>query len=129
MTQSLQILKPLAIRPRNKAALRRQDPEKYALEADIEGPVVTYAKKRGFYAAKFTSPSNRSRPDRLFVRGPFAFFIEFKAPGETATPSQQKEHEKIRKHSGLVFVIDNVERGKEVIDRMKNLIDKMWISE
>ncbi len=127
MTQSLQILKPLAIRPRNKAYLRQQDPEKHALESDIEGPVVAYAKRQGFYAAKFTSPSNRSRPDRVFVRGPFSFFIEFKAPGEQATPSQQEEHKKIRKNGGVVFVVDNVERGKEIVDRMRAGIDQMWV--
>ena len=64
------------------------------LEKDIENAVCNYAKNRyNMKVEKFTSPSRRSVPDRLFTvpckhPGGFMFFIEFKAPGKEATKTQ-----------------------------------------
>ena len=86
------------------------------LEKDIEKRVCDYSKKLGILCYKFTSPSRRSVPDRLFVLpGGKVFWIEFKRAGQKPTPAQYVEIEKIRKQGGKVYVVDNVEWGKSVV--------------
>jgi len=91
-------------------------PPKRILEADVEGAGKYYAKSRGFYVRKFSSPAKRSVPDDLFLKMGVCFFIEFKAPGKKATPSQLREHEKIRAQGFEVYVIDDIEACKRLID-------------
>ncbi|ATN93268.1 hypothetical protein [Marinobacter phage PS6] len=94
------------------------------LEKDVEDPVCRYARNRhGMKAEKFTSPSRRAVPDRLFSvktksPGGFAFFIEFKAPGKEATEKQAKDHKERRKMGFKVFVVDDITRGKRIVDAM-----------
>jgi len=87
------------------------------LESKIESTVIRYARSKGFYARKFTSPSNRSVPDDLLLnlRGE-VFFIEFKRLGKMPTHAQQHEHDLITSNGGTVHVIDNIKDGKELID-------------
>ena len=87
------------------------------LEKDIEDKVCRYARGKGMLAYKFTSPSRAAVPDRLFITklGVF-FFIEFKRTGMKPTPAQTREHEKINNSNAHVYVIDNVEDGKSLID-------------
>lgn len=91
---------------------RRTDP----LESTIERAVCKYAESKGLLQYKFTSPGKRSVPDRMFLT-PWGeiFFIEFKRLGEKPTPSQLREHEKLRAHGYDVYVIDNINEGKGVI--------------
>ena len=90
------------------------------LEKQIENKVCTYAKTLGFLAMKFTSPQRSAVPDRLFVHSGVFFFIEFKAPGNKPTPAQTREHIRIRDAGGYVFVVDNIDKGKYIVD-MVNL--------
>jgi len=86
------------------------------LEKDIEKRVCDYAKSLGMLVYKFTSPSRRSVPDRMFItKTGTVFFIEFKRAGQKPTPAQEVEIAKIRMASVLVEVIDNVAEGKELI--------------
>jgi hypothetical protein len=86
------------------------------LEKDIEKRVCDYAKSLGMLCYKFTSPSRRSVPDRMFItKTGTVFFIEFKRAGQKPTPAQEVEIAKIRMASVLVEVIDNVAEGKELI--------------
>ncbi len=87
------------------------------LEKQIEQAVCTYAKSKGFLAYKFTSPARRSVPDRLFL-GPngVCFFIEFKARGNLPTSAQEREIFRIRRMGHRVYIIDNVEEGKQAIN-------------
>ena len=90
------------------------------LEKTIESKVTEYAKKRGMLAYKFSSPARAAVPDRLFVTSKgVVFFIEFKRPGAKATPAQQQEHLKLIGYGVKVFVIDDVDNGKAVIDAME----------
>lgn len=89
------------------------------LEKVIEKRVCEYAVKLGCYVAKFTSPQKRSVPDRLFITPTGkVFFVEFKRGGEKPTLAQSVEHEKLRRVNALVFVVDNVERGKRIVEEM-----------
>lgn len=87
------------------------------LEKDIEKRVCDYAKSLNMLVYKFTSPSRSHVPDRLFITPEgVVFFIEFKRKGQKPTKAQEVEIEKIRNTTIRVFVIDNVECGKRVVD-------------
>lgn len=92
--------------------MKNSDP----LEKDIERRVCDYAKQYGILCYKFTSPSRRSVPDRMFItKTGEVFFIEFKRKGQKPTPSQEVEIGKIRKTGLKVYVIDNVPDGVEAV--------------
>ena len=90
------------------------------LEKQIEERVNTYAKEHGVMVYKFTSPARAAVPDRLYVYHGKVWFIEFKREGKSPTPAQEREHDRLREHDIDVFVVDNVEFGKKVIDRYAN---------
>jgi hypothetical protein len=89
------------------------------LEKVIEGKVCSYAQAKGLLVYKFTSIARAGVPDRLFILPDGTmFFIEFKHKGKKPTPAQGREHTRLRGHKVLVFVIDNVEDGKTLIDTL-----------
>lgn len=92
------------------------------LEKEIEKKVCQYAEKLGCYVRKFASPQRRGVPDRLFITPTGrVFFIEFKRSlKDTPTPLQMREIEAIRRRGGTVFVIGDVQHGK---DRVQEQID------
>lgn len=87
-------------------------------ESEIEKKVVDYAKAKGCLVYKFVSPSQRGVPDRIFIRGGEIFFVEFKAPGKKPTKLQDKIFSKIREELFEVYIIDDVDRGKKLIDNL-----------
>lgn len=90
------------------------------LEKVIESKVCAYAQSLNILTYKFTSPARRSVPDRLFImpEGKGCFFVEFKRLGCVPTPSQEVEIEKIRKQGVKVWVVSDVQLGKNVVDAM-----------
>lgn len=58
-------------------------------ERDIETRLVGRVNRRDGLAWKFTSPQNRSVPDRLVMLNGWIFFVELKAPGKTLTAKQE----------------------------------------
>lgn len=87
------------------------------LERDVESKVCVYARSKGFLAYKFTSPARAAVPDRLFITPTGRhFFIEFKATGKEATDAQLREHRVLRNNGAYVHVVNDVEKGKEIID-------------
>jgi type I site-specific restriction endonuclease len=89
------------------------------LEKQIEAKVCDYAKERGVLVYKFTSPARAAVPDRMFIRPDGkVFFIEFKREGLKPTPAQEREHHRLRQYKMPVFVIDNVDEGKVMVDTM-----------
>ena len=88
-------------------------------ESAIEKKVSEYAKSKGFFAYKFRSPMNRGVPDRIFItENGFIFFIEFKATGKKPTLLQQKMCEGLAKRKVYVYIIDDVDIGKQLIDKI-----------
>lgn len=96
------------------------------LEVDLQGQCVRWAKKRGYWARKFSSISQRSVPDFLFsahfgedIGSPrsskIKFATEFKRPGhkidkETgvmSTKAQVEEQEAMRLAGWFVFECDD----------------------
>lgn len=93
------------------------------LEKQIEAVVCEYAKVRGLLVYKFTSPARAAVPDRLLVcPDGRVFFIEFKREGQKPTPAQEREHDRLRRHRINVFVVDNVDSGKIIIDTMAGVV-------
>ena len=89
------------------------------LEKIIESKVCQYATTKGLLVYKFTSPARAAVPDRLMILpGGTCFFVEFKRSGLEPTPSQEREHIRLRKQGVPVYVIDNVETGKILIDSL-----------
>lgn len=89
------------------------------LEKQIEAKVCDYAKSKGLLVYKFTSPARAAVPDRLFILpNGRMFFCEFKRTGQKPTDAQEREHHRLRGHKVSVFVIDNVEDGRVMIDTM-----------
>lgn len=90
------------------------------LEKKIERVVCDYARSYGILAFKFTSPARAAVPDRLFISpAGRMWFCEFKREGEKPTIPQEREHTLLRQHKVSVFVVDNVEDGKTMIDLMR----------
>lgn len=87
-------------------------------ESEVEKKVVDYAKAKGWLVYKFVSPSQRGVPDRIFICGGEIFFIEFKAPGKKPTKLQNKVFSRIREELFEVYIIDDVEQGKKLIDKL-----------
>lgn len=87
------------------------------LEKIIEGKVNAYAQSKGFLVYKFTSPARRAVPDRIYIspKGTVVF-VEFKREGQKPTPPQEREHHRLRMQNVSVFVIDNVDDGKAMVD-------------
>lgn len=112
-TKPFEKFKPLADRD-----FERSDK---VLESSIEKDCGKYAKKLGFVHRKFSSPGNRSVPDRIYIHPKFPgrlFFIEYKAPGKTFTPAQLSEANLLRTAGTRVFLADTVELGKRILDDM-----------
>lgn len=89
-----------------------------ARESSLEASLVAHAKRRGIYTRKFSSPGNRSVPDRLFIKNVAVLFIEVKAAGEKPTDAQRDEIDQINRAGGLATWVDNIADGKELLDLM-----------
>ena len=89
------------------------------LEKKIEVSVKDYARSLGCLAYKFTSPGHSFVPDGLFIApNGLMWFCEFKREGAKPTPGQLREHERLREHGVMVFVVDSVALGKRMVDSM-----------
>ena len=87
-------------------------------ESEIEKAVCDYAKGKGCYVRKFSSPAHRGVPDRLFITPDgVVFFIEFKALGKTPTALQYRELTEIAKRGGNAHWADNQKDGLNIVDK------------
>ena len=94
------------------------------LEKQIEKKVCDYAKEHNCLVYKFTSPQRASVPDRQFITDKGVhFFIEFKREGGKLTDGQAREIRRMRDHKAKVFVVDNVDVGKQIVGLMALGID------
>lgn len=92
------------------------------LEAEVQEKSVERARRRGWWARKFSSPSNRSVHDYVFGKNDFIFWVEFKREGVTEpTDKQADEHDAMRKCSiHRQAVIDTVEKFEAFLERMES---------
>jgi hypothetical protein len=102
-------------------------PARRLLERDIQEKCVEWARRRGYWARKFSSISQRSVPDYLFARaedlgfrGPVKFAVEFKAPGKTSTAAQKDEQQVMRSAGWDVFECDSFDGFAERVRKLEN---------
>lgn len=86
------------------------------LESKIEKKVSDYAKCLGWLSYKFTSPSNRAVPDRIYFREGTVILIEFKQLGKKPTKLQSKVINDLKKELIPVYVVDSVQKGKDIFN-------------
>jgi len=88
-------------------------------EKQIESKVVKKAKELGFLTYKFSSPSNRGVPDRIFI-SPHGevFFIEFKSAKGKLSQLQKKIIKDIQLYNIQVFIVYGVEEGLILLNVM-----------
>lgn len=84
-------------------------------ESEIESKAKEYAKMRGWLVTKLMRCDVNGWPDCLFIRRGVVIFIEFKAPGEVPEPHQAKRHREIREHGVAVFVCDDLEEARVIL--------------
>lgn len=82
----------------------------------IEDKTTKYAESLGWLSYKFSAPSRRGVPDRLFIKLGTTIFIEFKKPGEKPRKLQEAIIRKIREQGVPVYVVDSIERGEEIFN-------------
>jgi hypothetical protein len=98
-----------------------QKVKRKVLEKDIQKACVAWARERGYWARKFSSPANRSVPDYLFAGASISkFACEFKAPGKTSTKAQVDEQEAMRNAGWYVFECDDVAEFKQTVLAYEN---------
>ena len=103
------------------------------LESEIQKQCVDWARKRGYWARKFSSISQRSVPDYLFSRGrrqhdgwtdyPMKFATEFKREdakvhkdtGVMSTKAQVEEQEALRLAGWFVFECNDFEKFRQTV--------------
>ena len=88
-------------------------------ENSIEQPVCDYAEYQGFEVRKVRYIAREGCPDRLFMGYGSTFFIEFKHPDGELSKTQIREVNKMRAAGTRVFVVDDVEDGKIIVDGAK----------
>lgn len=90
-------------------------------EKQLEKAIKEKATELGYLTYKFTSPSNRGVPDRIFInQHGYIFFIEFKTKVEKLTILQKRVHEDFGKRRVNVYVIDDFIIGVRILKVLEN---------
>lgn len=87
-------------------------------ESEIERKVCDHAEELGFLQRKFVSPGHVGVPDRIFWGHNLHFLIEFKKPGGILSLPQRREIKRLLDAGVFVYVIDTIEKGKELLDKL-----------
>lgn len=93
------------------------------LEAEVQSTCVDWARRRGYWARKFSSISQRSVPDYLFRGRGIQWATEFKREdcpinpktGCMSTEAQVYEQNEMRKAGWTVFECNDFERFKGTV--------------
>ena len=87
------------------------------LEKEIEKRVKEYARSKGWLAYKWVSPGHSFVPDGILISpSGKVVFVEFKQEGKKPSAGQEREHQRLRQNKVLVYVIDTVAKGQEMVD-------------
>ena len=90
---------------------------KTTAESDIERACVKHWNMMQLVQKKNIGPGNEHWPDRTFINADgLHLYVEFKAPGKLPTPGQIRQINRLRNTGCHVYVIDNVQEGKALLD-------------
>ena len=84
-------------------------------EIEIERPACNFAESRGWFQFKIEKASKGGIPDRFLARQGRIILIEFKAPNKEPKSQQVIRHRELREHGVEVFVVDNLEKAREIL--------------
>jgi len=85
-------------------------------ESYIELKTTQFAQKMGWTSFKWTSPSSRGVPDRLYFKRGNIKIVEFKAPGKKASKRQKVIHNQLLKQKFKVYIVDGIDAGMKLFD-------------
>jgi hypothetical protein len=85
-------------------------------ESKVEKEIREYAEATGWWEAKFTSPSRRGVPDRVFIKRGIVLWLEIKRPGEEPTTQQRLCMKEMKKYGAIVAWVDSFAKAKEWLD-------------
>ena len=86
----------------------------------MERKLIRVVREAGGLALKFVSPGLAGVPDRLvLLPGGRVAFCEVKAPGKKPRPLQVRRMEQLRALGFRVYVVDGVEKVRELMEDMK----------
>lgn len=77
------------------------------VESSIEGFACDLAEQDGWIVRKLKWIGRRNGMDRFFLKEGRVVLIEFKRPGETPRPGQQKEIDLFKQAGAEVYSVDN----------------------
>lgn len=86
-------------------------------EQVIEDNVTAYAESLGFISRKMTYAGRHGCRDRDFYGFGHTVKVEFKRPNGSPRPHQERERERMKKVGVTIWVIDDIDRGKALLDR------------
>lgn len=79
-------------------------------ERDVKKALLAAVDAAGGLARKVKWEGRSNAPDwRVLLPGRRPVWVELKAPGETPTTGQLREHERMRRFGEEVYVIDSIE--------------------
>ena len=95
-------------------------------EREIELRVSAYARYLDMLTYKFTSPSNRGVPDRVFLYKGHTMFIEFKRTRrKKLDPLQNAVRRKFSEQGFIVQICNDIDEGKVMLLAFKNGVDNV----
>jgi hypothetical protein len=98
-------------------------------EKTIEQKLVKAVKAAGGLCPKFVSPGMDGMPDRLvLLPGARLAFVEVKAPGKKPRPLQLHRHEQLRALGFRVYVLDDMEQIKPLVEEKEVMPDEVHTS-
>jgi len=89
-------------------------------EADIENEFVSFAESRGCMVEKLVRQGRKGWPDRsIYAPNGWHFLIEFKKPGGTTSPHQDRAIEGLERRGHEVYVYDNI---PDATDKLREVL-------
>lgn len=82
----------------------------------VQNPVIEHGKANGWFVRRVGWLGRVGAPDTVFAKAGVTLWIEFKDAGEPPNVLQAREHKRMRRAGMLVFVIDDAEAGRRLLD-------------
>ena len=92
-------------------------------EKKLESIIAKKAIDLGYLTFKFTSPSNRGVPDRIFInKNGETFYIEFKSPSGRVTTLQKTIFLKFIARNTYIYVVNDIQKGISILENNQKKI-------
>lgn len=100
-----------------------------AEESKIERKTCIYAESLGIMNMKLGSPTDRGKPDRVFIfKNGQHLYIEFKAPKKKPSLQQVRFMEKLTNQGCIVAWVDDFQAAADIIDRIQYACENTGIN-